>query len=85
MREIEKTSVFTKDFKKLPVDIQQEVWKVICVLRENVFDKKLDIKKLEGYQNTWRIRIKNFYRLIYTFDKERIYLLRVKQRKDIYR
>ena len=51
MRQIEKTSVFTKDFKKVSTDIQEEVWKIVCILRENVFDRRLNIKKLEGYKN----------------------------------
>ena len=48
MRRLEKTSVFTRDLKSLPLGVQREVWKVICILREDVFDKRLDIKKLEG-------------------------------------
>ena len=85
MKVIEKTSVFTKDFKKLPAPIQKEVWKTVCILQDNVFDRRLDIKKLEGYKNTWRVRVKRLYRLIYTFDKGHIYLLRVRHRKEIYR
>ncbi|MBI4722206.1 MAG: hypothetical protein HY769_04290 [Candidatus Stahlbacteria bacterium] len=58
MRQIEKTSVFTKDFKKVSTNIQEEVWKIICILRENAFDRRLNIKKLEGYKNIWRVKVK---------------------------
>lgn len=85
MRQIEKTSIFVKDFKVLPSGVQKDLWKKICILRENVFDRRLNIKKLEGYKGVWRVRVKDFYRLIYTFDKEHLYLLRVRHRKDIYR
>ncbi len=85
MREIKKTTVFTKDLQSLSPIIVEETWEIVCLLRENVFDRKLNIRKLEGYKNVWRISFKKSYRLIYTFDKEYIYLLRVRHRKDIYR
>ncbi|HCJ66872.1 MAG TPA: hypothetical protein DHV62_05975 [Elusimicrobia bacterium] len=85
MRRIEKTSVFTKDLEHLSENIQKEAWEVVSILRDNIFDKQLEIKKLEGYKKIWRVTIKKDYRLIYTFDKECIYLLRIKHRKDIYR
>lgn len=85
MRKIEKTSIFTKDIKTLPFNIQRESWKIACVLSEDVFDKRLNIRKLEGYEKIWRVTVKKDYRLTYTFDKEYIYLLRIKHRKDIYK
>jgi len=85
MREIRETSVFTKDLKSLPVNIQEEAWKITCILSEDVFDNRLDIRKLEGYKKVWRVTFKRYYRLIYTFDEESVYLLRVRHRKDIYR
>jgi len=53
MRQIEKTSIFTRDLQKLPEDIQKEAWSVSCILKENVFDNRLAIKKLEGYKKVW--------------------------------
>ena len=85
MREIKNTSVFTKDLQTLPSVVVTETWKIACLLRENVFDGRLNIRKLEGYKNVWRISFKKSYRLIYTFDKANIYLLRLRHRKDIYR
>jgi len=85
MREIKKTTVFTKDLESLQPVIVADTWKIVCLLRENVFDRRLNIKKLEGYKNVWRVSFKKSYRLIYTFDKENICLLRVRHRKDIYR
>ena len=85
MRNIEKTSVFTKDFKSLPNDVQDKTWDVVNILKCDIFDDILKIKKLEGYKNVWRLSIKKDYRLIYSFDKENIYLLRIRHRKDIYK
>lgn len=85
MREIRKTSVFTKDVQSLPPIIAKEAWQIVCLLRENIFDRRLNIRKLEGYKNVWRISFRKSYRLIYTFDKANIYLLRIRHRKDIYR
>ena len=85
MRKIAKTSVFTKDLKKLPENIQKEAWEVACILSENIFDIRLNIKKLEGYKKIWRVTIKKDYRMIYTFDRDCVYLFRIKHRKDIYK
>ena len=85
MREIQKTTVFTMDLQSLTSIIREEIWKIVCLLQENLFDRRLNIRKLEGYKNVWRISFKKSYRLIYTFDKANIYLLRVRHRKDIYR
>ena len=85
MRNILKTSRFTRDIKKLPPDIQKEAWKVVLLLSKDVLNKKLDIKKLEGFKGIWRVKVKSDYRLIFTFDEKNLYLLRIKHRKDIYR
>lgn len=85
MRKLEKTSVFTKDLKKLPEEVQRDAWNAAKILMQNIFDKRLEIKKLEGYKGVWRVTIRKNYRMAYTFDKETIYLLRIRHRKDIYR
>ena len=68
VRKIEKTSVFTKDLKSLQPNLIKEVWKIVRILGENVFDSRLDIKKLEGYKSVWRVSLRKNYRLIFTFD-----------------
>lgn len=85
MRNVEKTPIFTKDIKPLPEEIQQEIWHIVNVLKENVFDNKLEIRKLEGYKKLWRVTVRKVYRLVYTFDQHNVYLLRVRHRKDIYK
>jgi len=85
MRKIEKTSVFTRDLRRLSENIQKEVWEVALQLRENIFDIRLQIKKLEGHKKLLRVTVQKDYRMIYTFDSECVYLLRIKHRKDIYK
>lgn len=69
----------------MPDEVKRQSWQAVQRLVENLFDPTLDIKKLTGYKNVWRVTIKQVYRLIYTFDESNIYLLRIAHRKDIYR
>jgi len=80
-----KTKPFSRDLRKLPDEIKRHCWHVTQLLLEDLFDPTLDIKKLIGYKNVWRVTIKRVYRLVYTFDERNIYLLRIAHRKDIYR
>ena len=67
-RDLRKTNVFTKDLNKLPKDITERAWDVAQTLVEDVFHRTLSIRKLEKYENVWRVKVKQDYRLIYTFD-----------------
>jgi len=78
---------FLKDLASLPViyrkKIEKLVFEEIPGLKSSI--DKLDVKKIEGYVNYYRIRIGN-YRIgceIQAGDK--IIFYRVKHRKDIYR
>jgi len=85
MRKILKTTRFSKDIQNLSSDVQKVAWRVVLLLSKNVLNKRLAIKKLEGYKGIWRVKVKKDYRLIFTFDKENLYLLRIKHRKEIYK
>jgi addiction module RelE/StbE family toxin len=84
-REIHLTRPFAKDLKKLPDDTKRRCWHIVQLLAEDVFHPSLDIKKLHGYENVWRVKVKQVYRLVYTFDEQVLFLLRIAHRKDIYR
>ena len=84
-RSIEKTSVFTKDIKKLPENVARKSWEIVQKLSINVFDNSQDIKKLHGFKNIWRVIVLKNYRLIFTFNENTLFLLRIAHRKDIYR
>ncbi|MGH7595285.1 MAG: type II toxin-antitoxin system RelE family toxin [bacterium] len=84
-RDLEKTNTFSKDVKKLPQNIVEAGWKISQILQSNIFAPQLDIRKLEGYNDIWRVVVKKDYRRVYSFDEANIYLLRFAHRKDIYR
>jgi len=84
MRFIFITDQFKKDFKKVPINIQTSAYKKSEKLRINILDKSLSIRKLRFKNNLWRMRI-NQYRLIYSFNEDKIILHRILHRKDIYK
>jgi mRNA-degrading endonuclease RelE of RelBE toxin-antitoxin system len=84
-REIHRTRVFSKDLKKLPDEVKRKCWEIVVLLADNVFHPSVDIRKLHGYENVWRAKVHHVYRLIFTFDEEALYLLRIVHRKDVYR
>jgi len=71
-----------KDIKNLDSKIRSKVKKVVNKLR----NKNINISKLSGKGNQWKIRIGN-YRMIIEICKEEdlIRVRRVKLRKDVYR
>jgi len=79
---------FIKDFQKLPGEIKQEV-RNICVAVfpkiENLNEFKIyPLKKLRGFKNYYRIKVKDF-RVGFQKNDEKIVFMRVLHRKDIYR
>lgn len=54
-------------------------------LQDDIYAPQLNLRKLEGYDDVWRLVVKKDYRLVYSFDEDNIYLLRFAHRKDIYR
>ena len=81
-------SSFIKDFKRLPKSIKKEVREIclrtfprIQTLREF---KTHPLRKLRGFKNYYRIRVKNF-RIGFKKEDNKIIFMRVLHRKDIYR
>lgn len=85
MRKILKTSKFTKDLGKLEYKVQIKAFETSKKLSVDLFDNSLKIKKLIGYTGIFRVVILNNYRMIYSFDDESLFLLRILHRKDIYK
>ena len=84
-RTLVKTTVFSQDIKKVPQPVQLASWEIAQKLAEDVFYSGLSIKKLIGYLNIWRVVVVQDYRLVYSFDENSVFLLRIAHRKDIYR
>ncbi len=85
MREIFITPQFEEDIKVIPSETKARADEIIIRLRENPSDYSLGARKLKGMRTSvFRVRIGS-YRLVYRFTSARLILLRIKDRKDIYR
>ena len=77
------TDDFIKDLENLEENNQELVRKKLKYL-ENQENPLLLSKKLKGYKNIFRFR-SGVYRIIFKLDYDKIILLKVRNRKEIYR
>jgi len=77
---------FIKDLKKLPEAVKQQIERLVYVDIPELdqFADIRSIKKIEGYENYYRIKKEN-YRIGFERRDELIVFHRVMHRKDIYR
>jgi mRNA interferase RelE/StbE len=78
---------FLKDLSELPAAYRKKIEKLVFEDFPEMtnFPEKLDIRKMQGYENYFRIRIGD-YRIGCEMETgNRITFYRVKNRKDIYR
>lgn len=73
-----------KDFRRSPKEIQKRVILIISGLKNN--PRPLDVKKLLGSENYYRIRAGD-YRIVYEInDKNKtVNIFRIRHRKEAYR
>ncbi len=69
----------------MDINFQKEAYKISLLLSDDPFHSNLNFKKLTGFPNIYRVVVFKSYRLIYTFDNDNIYLLRIAHRKEIYK
>jgi len=83
---IELTKSAVKEYKKLPKIIQEKVKEVMGLLSQSPRTEFLQIKKLKGPDNLYRIRVNN-YRIIYEIHDQKLVVVVIKfgHRKDIYK
>ncbi|AAB99106.1 conserved hypothetical protein [Methanocaldococcus jannaschii DSM 2661] len=76
---------FVKDLKHVPGHIRKRIKLIIeeCQNSNSLNDLKLDIKKIKGYHNYYRIRVGN-YRIGIEVNGDTIIFRRVLHRKSIY-
>ncbi len=84
-RNLLKTSRFTRDIKKLEKGIQEEAFHVALKLTTDPFHPELEVRNLTGFKGYYRVVVKHDFRMIFTFDDQNLYLVRIRNRKDIYR
>ena len=76
---------FTKDADKLPANIQRQLSLIITNLQQaKLLTQIKNCKKIKGSKTAYRIRL-NQYRIGLFFENETIELVRVLDRKDIYK
>lgn len=73
-----------KDFRRLPKEIQRKIILIISELKNN--SRPLNVKKLLGSENYYRIRAGD-YRIVYEInDKNKtVNIFRIRHRKEAYR
>ncbi len=82
MKELQISNHAERQLTRLPLS---EAKRILLKLKEAIdnFDK-VDIKKLRGYKNSWRIRIGN-YRVIFKIENELMIVTEIGHRKEIYK
>ena len=82
---IEIRKSFEKDAMKLPAPMQVQL---ASLLQQIISAKKLSdlssCKKLTGFKNAYRVRVVS-YRIGFFFENETVELVRILNRKDIYK
>lgn len=77
------SSSFVESFERLEKSVQKQVKVKLDFLRQTENPLPL-AKKLEGYSDIFRFRTGN-YRIVFRLEGNEIFLLRVKDRKDVYK
>jgi mRNA interferase RelE/StbE len=75
-----------KELKALPQKVQQKIIDAVQLLAINPYTELLQIKKMKGAENLYRLRIQD-YRLIYVIENKHIKVTVIKMghRKEIYK
>jgi len=73
-----------KDLDELDPKIRRRVLEALTMLRDYGFTPRLDIKKLRGYRNHYRLRIGE-YRILFELEKPRkVVVYTILPRKQVY-
>ena len=68
MYDVVLTKRAVKNFRKLPEDLQNRCGQTFDDLNHSFAPIRLNVKKLKGYENTYRIRVGS-WRIIYRVNK----------------
>lgn len=70
-----------KEFYQLDKKTQKKVKEVI---RKFLRRERVDIKKMQGEENQWRLAVDK-YRVVFEREKDNLLIVRIKLRKDVFR
>jgi mRNA-degrading endonuclease RelE of RelBE toxin-antitoxin system len=84
-RAVQRTNRFGRDIRRLPPEVQKEAFQIANQLAADIFDSTLNVKQMTGLRGIYRVIVVRNYRMIFSFDVENVYLLRIGHRSEIYR
>lgn len=84
-KSIQRTNRFGRDIRRLPRDVRQEAFEVTTKLAADIFDPTVNVKPMTGIRGVYRAVVVREYRLVFSFDNDNLYLLRIGHRREIYR
>lgn len=68
---------FVKDYAALPDELRGRTEKAIAILLKNLRHPSLRVKKMEGRQDIWELRVSEDYRLTFQISGDTYILRRV--------
>jgi len=84
-RRIHRTKRFARDIKKISESVQKEAFQISQKLADDIFHADLNVRSMTGLKGVYRVVVKKDYRIVFSFDSENLFFLRIGHRKDIYR
>jgi mRNA-degrading endonuclease RelE of RelBE toxin-antitoxin system len=69
------TKTFIRDYRKLPLEIQETIDKQLTLLLSNPRHPSLNVKKMNDPRNIWEGRVTALYRLTFQVEND-MYILR---------
>jgi mRNA-degrading endonuclease RelE of RelBE toxin-antitoxin system len=75
--QLRQTKRFVKDYAALPEELKGRTEKAISILLKSPHHPSLRIKKIEGRQNIWELRVSDSYRLTFQVSEDTYILRRV--------
>ena len=72
-----RTDRFKKDYKKLPSKIRLKLPEVLRFFEQSKRHPSLHVKKMEGVDGIWELRVTAHYRVTYQHHEEGVLLRRI--------
>lgn len=76
-KEIKLLRRFEKDYDALPSDVKESVDEKLRMFVSNQRHPSLRVKKMEGAQDIWEMRVTDNYRITFQMSKDSVILRRV--------
>ncbi|MBI4689215.1 MAG: hypothetical protein HY754_02940 [Nitrospirae bacterium] len=74
---LKRTKRFVKDYAVLPDELKGRTEKAVSILLKGTHHPSLRLKKMEGRQGIWEIRVSDSYRLTFQISGDTYILRRV--------